>query len=423
MFPKPIVTQKPRKVKQSEAEIVMKKAALHNLGCKVNSYETEVFAELLAAEGYTIVPFTEKADLYIINTCSVTNIADRKSRQMLRRARSLNPDAKIVAMGCYVDTSPKDLIREGLCDEVIQNEKKDELLKRLSRPTDHTRAFVKVQDGCDQFCSYCIIPYARGRSRSREREEILSEIRGLSSHGCREVVLTGIHLSSYGKNTGDTLPDLVLEVSLISGVERIRLGSLEPRIITEELAEKLSKIPKLCPHFHLSMQSGCAETLRRMNRHYTPLEYREAVETLRRRFTHPAITTDVITGFPGETKEEFEETCRFLKDLSLYEIHVFPYSVRRGTRAEKMPMQIPEQVKKERAGVLLSLTKEQAKEFRRWYLGKEAEVLLEEEAENCGEKGYVGYTKEYVKLFSKNGSPNTIVRGVVGEDLVIADPG
>ncbi len=397
----------------------MKKAALHNLGCKVNSYETEVYAELLAAEGYEIVPFTEVADLYIINTCSVTNIADRKSRQMLRRARSLNPDAKVVAMGCYVNTSSKDLIREGLCDEVIPNEKKEEFLKCLSRPTDHTRAFVKVQDGCDQFCSYCIIPYARGRSRSREREEILSEIRGLVGNGCREVVLTGIHLSSYGKNTGDTLVNLIREVSLIPELRRIRLGSLEPRIITKEFAQELSGLPKLCPHFHLSMQSGCRETLKRMNRHYTPEEYREVVKVLRESFSHPAVTTDVITGFPGETEEEFEETFCFLKDLSLYEIHVFPYSVRRGTRAGKLPMQIPEPVKKERASRLLALTKMQADEYREWYTGKEVEVLLEEEGENAGEKGFVGYTKEYVKLFSKKGAPNTIVRGVVGDEFIL----
>ena len=397
----------------------MKKAALHNLGCKVNAYELEAYAELLREEGMEIVPFTEKADLYIVNTCSVTNIADRKSRQMLRRARALNPEAKVVAMGCYVDTSARDLIREGLCDEVIPNDKKETFLKQLKKPLDHTRAFLKVQDGCDQFCSYCIIPYARGRSKSRGREEILSEAKGLAENGCREIVLTGIHLSSYGKDTGDTLLSLIKGVAEIPGIKRIRLGSLEPRIITGALAEELSRIPEFCPHFHLSLQSGCEETLKRMNRHYTPEEYLEAVQILRRSFLHPAITTDVITGFPGETEEEFEETFRFLSDLAFYEIHVFPYSRRRGTRAEKLPMQIPEPVKKERAARLLALTKEQAITFRKWYLGKEAEVLLEEEGECAGEKGYIGYTKEYVRLFSKTGGVNRLLHGVVGEELLL----
>lgn len=399
----------------------MKKAALHNLGCKVNSYETEVMSELLAAEGYEIVPFTEKADLYIVNTCTVTNIADRKSRQMLRRARVRNPEARIIAMGCYVDTAKSDLVEEGLCDEVISNAKKEELLKRLKEPREHTRAFLKIQDGCDAYCSYCIIPYARGRSRSRSREEILSEIRGLAEKGIKEVVLNGIHLSSYGKDTGDTLLSLLQATSEISGIERIRLGSLEPRIITPEFAESLAELPAFCPHFHLSLQSGCNETLKRMNRHYRAEEFKASVELLRESFTHPAITTDVIVGFPGETEEEFAETEGFLRELSFYEIHVFPYSVRQGTRAEKLPGQLSEAVKKERVGRVLALTREQAREFRAWYLGKEAEILLEEPVSFAGKQGHSGYTREYVKLFMPGGAPNTFARGTVGEELLLMD--
>lgn len=399
----------------------MKKAALHNLGCKVNAYETEAMRELLEADGYEIVPFTEKADVYVINTCSVTNIADRKSRQMLRRARKLNPKGFIVAVGCYVDTSEADPVAEGLCDMVIDNKKKNELIRRLHHPAMHTRAFIKVQDGCDLFCSYCIIPYARGRSVSRGRQEILDEIRGLASEGFREFVLTGIHLSSYGKDTGDTLLSLTRAVSEIPGVCRIRLGSLEPRIITEEFAAGLFGIPGFCPHFHLSLQSGCDETLKRMNRHYTVAEYRASCELLRRTFLHPAITTDVIVGFPGETEEEFTETEAFLRELSLYEIHVFPYSMRQGTRAERLPAHIAESVKKERASRLLALTGEQAKAFRTWYLGKETEVLLEEPVSLAGKQGHTGYTKEYVKLFAAGGTPNTLVRGRVGEELLLME--
>ena len=396
-----------------------KTAALHNLGCKVNAYETEALRELLEAEGYCIVPFTEAADVYVVNTCTVTNIADKKSRQMLRRARKLNPAAQIVAVGCYVDTAKSDLVESGICDIAIGNEDKNKLIGMLRRPAMHTRAFLKVQDGCEMYCAYCLIPYARGRSKSRDREEILEEVAGLVKNGFQEFVLTGIHLSSYGKDTGDTLLSLIEAVDRIPGVKRIRLGSLEPRIITEAFCRGLSGIQSLCPHFHLSLQSGCVSTLQRMNRHYTPEEYRACCELLRSFFTHPAITTDVITGFPGETEEEFAETVSFLKERALYEIHVFPYSKRSGTRAAKMDGQVPEETKKARSAVLLELTERQAEAFRSYYLGKEEEILLEECEVHEGIRYFTGYTKEYVKLAvaAEGREANTFARGIVGEEL------
>ncbi len=416
----PIVHKNNGKVK-FEKTVGEKTAALHNLGCKVNAYETEALRELLLADGYRIVPFTEKADVYVVNTCTVTNIADKKSRQMLRRARRLNPDAQIVAVGCYVDTAKSDLVESGLCDIAIGNADKNKLIGMLSRPAMHTRAFIKVQDGCEMFCAYCLIPYARGRSQSRERAEILEEIRGLAENGFQEFVLTGIHLSSYGKDTGDTLLSLIEGVDQIPGVRRIRLGSLEPRIITEDFLQGLIGIKSFCPHFHLSLQSGSEATLRRMNRHYTPEEYRQSCALLRRYFSHPAITTDVIVGFPGETEAEFSETVSFLETLSLYEIHVFPYSVRNGTRAAKMPDQVPEEIKKERSERLLRLTKAQAAQFRAFYTGKEEEILLEECEESAGERYFTGYTKEYVKMAvtAEGRETNTFVEGIVGETLTI----
>ena len=416
----PIVQKNNGKVK-FEKKDGEKTAALHNLGCKVNAYETEAMRELLEADGYRIVPFTEKADVYVVNTCTVTNIADKKSRQMLRRARRLNPDAQIVAMGCYVDTAKKDLVESGICDIAIGNEKKNELIQMLRHPAMHTRAFIKVQDGCEMYCAYCLIPYARGKSKSREKTEILEEIRGLAESGFQEFVLTGIHLSSYGKDTGDTLLSLIEETDRIPGVARIRLGSLEPRIITEEFLRGLTGVKSFCPHFHLSLQSGCASTLSRMNRHYTPDQYRQSCELLRRFFSHPAVTTDVIVGFPGETEEEFSETFSFLEELSLYEIHVFPYSVRAGTRAAKMADPVPEETKKKRSEKLLQLTKAQAETFRSFYTGKEEEILLEECEEKDGMRVFTGYTKEYVKMAveAKGREPNTFVRGTVGESLKI----
>ncbi|MBQ6441103.1 MAG: MiaB/RimO family radical SAM methylthiotransferase [Lachnospiraceae bacterium] len=415
----PIVHKNNGKVK-FEKTAGEKTAALHNLGCKVNAYETEALRELLEAEGYRIVPFTEAADVYVVNTCTVTNIADKKSRQMLRRARKLNPDAQIVAVGCYVDTAKSDLVESGICDIAIGNEDKNKLIGMLRSPAMHTRAFLKVQDGCEMFCAYCLIPYARGKSKSRDREEILEEVAGLARNGFQEFVLTGIHLSSYGKDTGDTLLSLVEAVDRIDGVKRIRLGSLEPRIITEAFCRGLSGIQSFCPHFHLSLQSGCISTLQRMNRHYTPEEYRASCELLRSFFTHPAITTDVITGFPGETEEEFAETVSFLKDLSLYEIHVFPYSRRSGTRAAKMEGQVPEETKKARSAVLLELTGRQAEAFREYYRGKEEEILLEECEVHDGIRYFTGYTKEYVKLAvaAEGREANTFARGIVGEELL-----
>ena len=334
----------------------MKKAALHNLGCKVNAYETEAMQQMLEQAGYEIVPFDEKADLYIVNTCTVTNIADRKSRQMLHRAKKQNPEALVVAAGCYVQAAEEELKADGAVDLLIGNNRKKDLLSILeayeagveedavidigrtkeyeslfvTQTAEHTRAYVKVQDGCNQFCSYCIIPYARGRVRSRRREEVCEEIRKLAQAGYQEVVLTGIHLSSYGLDMeGENLLSLIASVHEIEGIRRIRLGSLEPRIITEEFAKALAGMEKICPHFHLSLQSGCDATLKRMNRRYTAKEYKEACELLRRVFDRPALTTDVIVGFPGETEEEFNQTLSFLREIRRFETHVFKYSRRR----------------------------------------------------------------------------------------------
>ncbi len=413
----------------------MKTVALYNLGCKVNSYEMEGMGQKLREKGYHIVPFEEKADIYVVNTCTVTNIADRKSRQILHRARQLNPDAVVVAVGCYVQTGMANIEKDDGIDLAIgNNHKKDiaELLERyleerretegtprgqrsktlggatvtdmggsceyeemqLRQPTEHTRAYIKIQDGCNQFCSYCVIPYARGRVRSRRAEDILQEIRGLAATGFREVVLTGIHISSYGMDFGDSrattagiggnhvsLIELAERIHEIPGLDRIRLGSLEPRIINRETAGRLAALPKVCPHFHLSLQSGCDATLKRMNRHYTTGEYYTCVEELRRFFHRPAITTDVIVGFPGETEEEFARTKAFLEQVNFYEMHVFKYSRRNGTAAASMPGQVPEAVKVKRSSELLELTRAQSRAFRAHYIGGEAEVLLEERRE------------------------------------------
>ena len=406
----------------------MRTAALHNLGCKVNSYETEAMQQLLEEAGYEIVPFHEKADVYIINTCSVTNIADRKSRQMLHRAKKQNPDAVVVAAGCYVQAASEELKADLAVDVIIGNNKKQDLVpileeyfqdrtdcdhvieigqtqeyERLSihKIADHTRAFLKVQDGCNQFCSYCIIPYTRGRVRSRRPEEVVAEVKELAAAGYQEVVLTGIHLSSYGvdfdEEHKETLLSLIRQVHEVAGIKRIRLGSLEPRIITEEFAKALADMPKFCPHFHLSLQSGCDETLKRMNRHYTTEEYAEGCAILRRFFDNPAITTDVIVGFPGETEEEFAVTKAFLEQTGFYEMHIFKYSRRAGTRADRMPDQIPEQAKTARSEVLLKLEKQMSKAYRESFLGKKKAVLLEEKTEINGTEYMIGHTMEYVK--------------------------
>lgn len=417
----------------------MPKAALHNLGCKVNAYETEAMQQQLVERGYEIVPFDEKADVYIINTCSVTNIADRKSRQMLHRAKKLNPKAVVVAAGCYVQVASEELKKDASVDLIIGNNRKaeladilDERLAHLKEEDEkvyvldiahareyerlhleqlggHTRAFIKVQDGCNQFCSYCIIPYARGRVRSRSREDVAAEVKGLVAKGYKEVVLTGIHLSSYGIEHMEENPvshgnwnhrellALIREVHAIEGLERIRLGSLEPRIITEEFAGALAALPKFCPHFHLSLQSGCDETLQRMNRHYTTEDYEKRCRILRRAFEHPAITTDVIVGFPGETKEEFEITKKYLERIRFYEMHVFKYSRREGTKAAVMKDQVPEPVKAQRSDALLSLEQAMSRQYREHFKNARVKVLFEE-ITVIGEKEYlIGYTPQYVR--------------------------
>lgn len=420
----------------------MKKAALHNLGCKVNAYETEAMQHLLEEAGYEIVPFTQKADVYVINTCSVTNMADRKSRQMLHKAKKNNPDSIVVAAGCYVQTSEKEVLNDLSVDIVIGNDRKHDLVRLLEeysldsvndtvddindgkhdfeelfidQTKEHTRAFIKVQDGCNQFCSYCIIPYARGRVRSRRFENVIAEVERLAANGFKEVVLTGIHLSSYGVDFEEAagLLELIQAVNAVKGIERIRLGSLEPKIVTEHFASELSKLDKICPHFHLSLQSGCDATLKRMNRKYTTKEYERGCELLRKYFVHPAITTDVIVGFPGETEEEFEQTKAYLEHIHFYEMHIFKYSKRKGTSAAVMPDQIDEQVKAARSEKLIALGHDMSKEFRKFYIGKNEEVLFEEKAVIGDKEYFVGYTKEYVKVAKKTDEnlENQIVSG------------
>lgn len=422
----------------------MKKAALHNLGCKVNAYETEAMQHLLEEAGYEIVPFTQKADVYVINTCSVTNMADRKSRQMLHKAKKNNPDSIVVAAGCYVQTSEKEVLNDLSVDIVIGNDRKHDLIRLLEeysldsvndtvddindgkhdfeelfidQTKEHTRAFIKVQDGCNQFCSYCIIPYARGRVRSRRFENVIAEVERLAANGFKEVVLTGIHLSSYGVDFEEAtgLLELIQAVNAVKGIERIRLGSLEPKIVTEHFASELSKLDKICPHFHLSLQSGCDATLKRMNRKYTTKEYERGCELLRKYFVHPAITTDVIVGFPGETEEEFEQTKAYLEHIHFYEMHIFKYSKRKGTRAAVMPDQIDEQIKAARSEKLIALGHDMSKEFRKFYIGKNEEVLFEEKAVIGDKEYFVGYTKEYVKVAKETDEnlENQIVSGRV----------
>ena len=420
----------------------MKKAALHNLGCKVNAYETEAMQHLLEEAGYEIVPFTQKADVYVINTCSVTNMADRKSRQMLHKAKKNNPDSIVVAAGCYVQTSEKEVLNDLSVDIVIGNDRKHDLVRLLEeysldsvndtvddindgkhdfeelfidQTKEHTRAFIKVQDGCNQFCSYCIIPYARGRVRSRRFENVIAEVERLAANGFKEVVLTGIHLSSYGVDFEEAtgLLELIQAVNAVKGIERIRLGSLEPKIVTEHFVSELSKLDKICPHFHLSLQSGCDATLKRMNRKYTTKEYERGCELLRKYFVHPAITTDVIVGFPGETEDEFEQTKAYLEHIHFYEMHIFKYSKRKGTRAAVMPDQIDEQIKAARSEKLIALGHDMSKEFRKFYIGKNEEVLFEEKAVIGDKEYFVGYTKEYVKVAKKTDEnlENQIVSG------------
>ncbi|HJB01546.1 MAG TPA: tRNA (N(6)-L-threonylcarbamoyladenosine(37)-C(2))-methylthiotransferase MtaB [Candidatus Mediterraneibacter merdavium] len=425
----------------------MKKAAFHNLGCKVNAYETEAMQEMLEKAGYEIVPFKEGADVYVINTCTVTNIADRKSRQMLHRARKLNPEAVVVAAGCYVQAQEgkeidpcidivignnhkKDLVH------ILEEYKKERLVEvedigrtreyeslQLTKTGEHTRAYIKVQDGCNQFCTYCIIPYARGRVRSRELNDVAAEVRALAENGYREVVLTGIHLSSYGIDfDGERhLLELIRAVHEIDGIMRIRLGSLEPGIVTEEFAKTLASMPKFCPHFHLSLQSGCDATLKRMNRRYTSGEYYEKCVLLRKYFDNPALTTDVIVGFPGETEEEFEQSLAFVDKVDFYETHIFKYSKRAGTKAAAMPDQVDEQVKTARSAAMLELNERKQKAYEASFIGKEVEVLIEEEAVIGGRNVQTGHTKEYIKiaLEKKENLKNCVVNLQIENDSQI----
>ncbi len=475
----------------------MKSVALRNLGCKVNSYELDVMQQMLQEKGYNIVSFDNKADIYIINTCTVTNIADRKSRQMLHQAKTRNPEAIVVAVGCYVQTGTEEALADASVDLAIGNNKKKDMVAileaflaerektggepvpvsqkpdgiadsicennqknlktlndtsvidinagceyeemTLKKTAEHTRAYIKIQDGCNQFCSYCIIPYARGRVRSRNWEDIYAEIRGLAEAGYKEIVLTGIHISSYGidfddeawtngksvvreRETGQRdyqgsskLLDLLERIQDMEGIFRIRLGSLEPRIVTEENAKRLASMPKVCPHFHLSLQSGCDATLKRMNRHYTAGEYLECVRRLREVYDNPAVTTDVIVGFPGETPEEFAETYAFLEKANLYEMHIFKYSKRKGTRAAVMPNQVPGPIQTERSNRLQELEKKQSKDFRAAYIGKEEEVLFEEKKTIAGKDYMLGHTVTYLRVAKQTDEnlSNCILRGSI----------
>ena len=430
-----------------------KRAALHNLGCKVNAYETEAMRQLLEEDGYEIVPFEPGADVYVINTCTVTNIADRKSRQMLHKARKMNPDAIVVAAGCYVETADGGVEKDPAIDIILGNNQKNQLVtvirdfeqkragKRAEEPSgvmtkkidinhtkeyenliidrteNRTRADIKVQDGCNQFCTYCIIPFARGRVRSRDTQDVLQEVRALAASGCQEIVLTGIHLSSYGVDLGEgmDLTALIEAVHEVDGISRIRLGSLEPGIVTEKFAYTLAELPKVCPHFHLSLQSGCDTVLKRMNRRYTSGEFREKCELLREAFTLPALTTDVIVGFPGETEEEFAVTEEFLRQIKLYETHIFKYSKRQGTRAAVMPDQVDEQVKAFRSERLIALGEENRLAFEESWMGREAEILFEEKNTIAGKEYFTGYTKEYIRaaVLADRDYANETVRGIL----------
>lgn len=405
-----------------------KKVALHNLGCKVNAYEVEAMQQLLEKAGYEIVPFTEGADVYLINTCTVTNIADRKSRQMLHKAKKMNPDAIVVAAGCYAQADTEKLKEDNAVDLILGNNQKTQIVEVLEeyekehskqvqvieinhtkeyeelsieQTAEHVRAYIKVQDGCNQFCTYCIIPFARGRVRSRKIADVLREVETLASKGYKEVVLTGIHLSSYGvdfsKEERVSLLSLIQAVSKVEGIQRIRLGSLEPRIITEEFLEGIVATGKVCPHFHLSLQSGCNKTLKNMNRRYSAQEYAEKCELIRKYYPAPALTTDVIVGFPMETEEDFEESYEFVKNIHFYETHIFKYSRRHGTKAAAMDGQLTEAVKTQRSEKLLELHDIRAKEYEEAMIGKTIELLLEEEIEEDGKMWYVGHSREYVR--------------------------
>ena len=395
----------------------MKTVAFITLGCKVNQYETNAMIQKLIEGGYKIVEHHEKADIYIVNTCTVTNMSDRKSRQMIRKVREINPQAKIIAVGCYVEVAKNevekmkeidltlgnsekvDIVK--YCDNLLQDIKKDENNKKNEFSefgtityTEKTRAVIKIQDGCDRFCSYCIIPYARGRVRSRNPQNVISEITQISKKGIKEVVLTGIHIASYGKDFDEKyeLIDLLEEINKIDGIQRIRLGSIEPLLITNEFIQRLSKLEKICEHFHLSLQSGCDETLKRMNRRYTTTQFKEIVGIIRKAYKNANLTTDIIVGFPQETEEEFKKTYEFLKEIKFYKMHIFKYSPRKGTLAEKMQGQILPQIKEERSRKLIELSDKNEEEYNKKYIGNEVEVLWEEEKQGI----YKGHTKNYI---------------------------
>ena len=416
----------------------MKKVAFHNLGCKVNSYELDGISQMFQKRGYEIVDFAQKADIYIVNTCTVTNIADRKSRQMLSRAKAQNPEAIVVAAGCYVQSDPDKAANDKNIDIAVGNNHKAELVDiveeyiknrnsiigrtvsdlskgcgyeelPVSQTSGNTRAYMKIQDGCDQFCSYCAIPFARGRTRSRKLEDIAKEASALAQNGYREIVITGIHISSYGLEgtynsfvkdgeVNTALLEAVTTIAKTPGIERVRLSSLEPRLITEEFVNALKGIPQVCPHFHLSLQSGCDSVLKRMNRHYTTAEYAKKVALIRSIFDHPAITTDIITGFPGETEEEFETTRTFLQKIDLYECHVFKYSRRKGTVADRMEGQLTDAVKSARSAILIAESEQRKRDFMSYYTGKTVKVLTEDTQEIGGQLRTVGFTPEYVKV-------------------------
>ena len=423
----------------------MKKAALHNLGCKVNAYETEAMQQMLEAAGYEIVPIEPGADIYVINTCTVTNIADRKSRQMLHKAKKMNPEAVVVATGCYVQTGGDKLEKDEAIDLVLGNNRKGNIVDALAEyaknkpghgshvikinqtkeyedlyidhTAEHVRVYIKVQDGCNQFCTYCIIPYARGRVRSRNIESVLKEVRALSQKGYKEIVLTGIHLSSYGvdfpEEKKETLLSLIRAVHEIEGIKRIRLGSLEPGIVTREFAEGIAALPKVCPHFHLSLQSGCDETLERMNRRYRSGEYRERCELLREVYGNPALTTDVIVGFPKESEEEFQKSYDFVDSIRFYETHIFKYSRRQGTKAAAMDGQLTEAEKALRSEKMIAMHHRHASDYEKSMLGKELEVLIEEEYKKDGQTWYLGHSREYIRTAVKKSESygvNDIVR-------------
>ena len=434
------------------------KVAFHNLGCKVNSYETEAMLAGLKKRGFVEVPFEEGADVYVINTCTVTNIADRKSRQMLHRAKAMDPDAAVVAVGCYAQAAGESLLADEAVDIVVGNDRKHELPDLIeawfeshekqsalddigksrrfeempAECSEHTRAFLKIEDGCNQFCAYCLIPYVRGRVRSRDPEDVLEEARRLAEKGWSEIVLTGIHISSYGLDFegdagmraagyGAPLIALLRRLDEIPGIRRIRLGSLEPRLITPENAAALASLRTLCPHFHLSLQSGCDETLRRMNRKYTAAEFAEKVRLLREAFDRPALTTDVIVGFPGETEEEFAATVAFLEEIRFAQTHVFRYSRRKGTVADRMPDQIPEPVKAERSAVLLDLNRKNRLAYAKQFIGEPREVLLETAEEGADSPVWTGYTPEYLRLrvSASDGMPGQYVSVMVKEENLL----